>query len=103
MGMLVCTQFAGDVSRGRVHRYMCHGKVKGQVLVRLATKSFRQALRYYRACCSGYALDHWTFLVLLRRGLRLGARRHVNNNPKWFMFYLLWGDSWAVLTGRACR
>lgn len=37
---------------------------------------------------------------LLRRGLSLGARNHENNDPKWFMFDLLWGDLRAILTGR---
>jgi GT2 family glycosyltransferase len=40
------------------------------------------------------------FSFLLRRGLRLGARSHVNGDPKWFMFDLLWGDLRAILTGR---
>ncbi len=35
---------------------------------------------------------------LLRCLLRLGVRAH---DPKWFMFDLLWGDLWAILTGRA--
>ncbi|HSA99737.1 MAG TPA: glycosyltransferase family 2 protein [Anaerolineales bacterium] len=40
------------------------------------------------------------FLFLLRRGLRLSARSHVNNDPKWFMLDLLWGDLRAIVTGR---
>lgn len=42
------------------------------------------------------------FSFLLRRGLRIGARDRENNDPKWFMFDLLWGDMQAILTGRAC-
>lgn len=37
---------------------------------------------------------------LLHRGLRLGIRSHVNCDPKWFMFDLLWGDLRAILKGR---
>jgi len=37
---------------------------------------------------------------LLRRGLHLGARNSKNNDPKWFMFDLLWGDLREILTGR---
>lgn len=40
------------------------------------------------------------FSYLLRRSLRLGARNHENNDPKWFMFDLLWGDLQEILTGR---
>ena len=40
------------------------------------------------------------FSFLLRRGLCLGARSHFNNDPKWFMFDLLWGDLRAIVTGR---
>jgi len=41
------------------------------------------------------------FLFLLRRGLRIGARSRENNDPKWFTFDMLWGDLWAIFTGRA--
>ena len=44
----------------------------------------------------------WAFgrlSFLLRRGLHLSASRG-NNDPKWFMFDLLWGDLMAVLSGR---
>ena len=40
------------------------------------------------------------FSFLLRRSLHLGARSHENNDPKWFMFDLLWGDLQAILTGQ---
>jgi len=40
---------------------------------------------------------------LLRRLLRLGAGQDSNNDPKWFMFDLLWGDLRAILTGRVWR
>jgi hypothetical protein len=46
-----------------------------------------------------WAIGRLSFL--LRRGLRLGARSQVYNDPKWFMFDLLWGDLRAILTGRA--
>jgi len=46
-----------------------------------------------------WAIGRLSFL--LRRGLRFGARSQVNNDPKWFMFDLLWGDLRAILTGRA--
>jgi N-acetylglucosaminyl-diphospho-decaprenol L-rhamnosyltransferase len=39
---------------------------------------------------------------LLRRVLHIGARGRENNDPKWFMFDLLWGDLRAILTGRVC-
>ncbi len=42
------------------------------------------------------------FSFLLRRGLGLGARSHVNNDPQWFMFDLLWGDLRAIMTRQAC-
>ena len=42
------------------------------------------------------------FSFLLRRGLRIGARSRENNDPKWYMFDLLWGDLWAILTDRVC-
>lgn len=42
------------------------------------------------------------FSFLLRRGLRIGASSRANNDPKWYMFDLLWGDLWAILRGRAC-
>ncbi|WP_159107861.1 glycosyltransferase family 2 protein [Sulfuricella sp. T08] len=41
------------------------------------------------------------FSFLLRRGLHIGARSNKNNDPRWFMFDLLWGDLWAIMTGRA--
>lgn len=44
-----------------------------------------------------WALGRLSFL--LRRGSRLGARRHVNNDPKWFMYDLLWGDLKSLLNG----
>lgn len=37
---------------------------------------------------------------LLRKSLRLVARSHENNDPKWFMFDLLGGDLRAILTGQ---
>jgi len=40
------------------------------------------------------------FTYLLRRSLFLGARGNHNNDPKFFMFDLLWGDLRAILTGR---
>ena len=46
-----------------------------------------------------WAIGRLSFL--LRRGLRIGARGRENNDPKWFMFDLLWGDMRAILTGRA--
>jgi len=45
-----------------------------------------------------WAIGRLSFL--LRRGLRVGAPIHENNDPKWFMFDLLWGDLWALLRGR---
>ncbi len=46
-----------------------------------------------------WAVGRMSFL--LRRGLSLGAWDHENNDPKWFMFDLLWGDLRAILTGQA--
>lgn len=37
---------------------------------------------------------------LLRRIMRLGANKNLDNSPKWFMFDLLWGDLRAILIGR---
>ena len=37
---------------------------------------------------------------LLFRGISLGARGQVNNDPQWLMFDLLWGDLRAILDGR---
>lgn len=39
------------------------------------------------------------FSFLLRRVLHIGTRSHENNDPKWFMFDLLWGDLKSLLTG----
>lgn len=40
------------------------------------------------------------FSYLIRHYLHLGHRRNLNEDPKWFMFDLLWGDLKAILTGR---
>ncbi len=45
-----------------------------------------------------WAIGRMSFL--LRRGLNFGAMDHENNDPKWFMFDLLWGDLRAILTAR---
>jgi hypothetical protein len=45
-----------------------------------------------------WAAGRLTFL--LRRALRLGAH-HQPNDPRWFMFDLLWGDLRALVTGKA--
>lgn len=48
----------------------------------------------------------WTlgrFSYLLRRSLRLGARKDQDGTPKLFMFDLLWGDLRAILAGRMWR
>jgi len=45
-----------------------------------------------------WALGRSTYL--LRRSLNLGASGNHNNDPKYFMFDLLWGDLRAILTGR---
>lgn len=37
---------------------------------------------------------------LLRKCLYLGAGGNKNNDPKWFMFDLLWGDLHAILSGQ---
>jgi len=44
-----------------------------------------------------WAIGRLSFL--LRRSLRLGSRSGVNNDPKWFMFDLLWGDFKSLLNG----
>ncbi len=41
-----------------------------------------------------WAIGRLSFL--LRRTLHMGARGN-NNDPKWYMFDLLWGDLWAIL------
>lgn len=41
------------------------------------------------------------FSFLLRKALRIGTRGHENNDPKWFMFDLLWGDLKAILLRHA--
>ncbi len=46
-----------------------------------------------------WAVGRMSFL--LRRGLSRSARDQENNDPKWFMFDLLWGDMRAILTGQA--
>lgn len=40
---------------------------------------------------------------LLRKVLHIGVKSNQNNDPKWFMFDLLWGDLRATLSGRAWR
>lgn len=40
------------------------------------------------------------FTFLLRRCFHLGVRNNVNNDPKWFMLDLLWGDVIAILAGQ---
>jgi hypothetical protein len=40
---------------------------------------------------------------LLRRGLRLANMNSMNNDPKWYMLDLLWGDLKSVLSGQAWK